>query len=568
MAESTVPTSNLGLHAAELERLRSLDDLCLKYTCISLCLLLAFLAFYHEEYTNAFNPLSTDNNGKRMAIMPVFANIPHCQHQSHSPVNNQRKQTQGISYAEPLAESTSTDVQMGSQVSPNSRSITSENSTGNDLYKQVSFRSYNEALEKRASPDKDILLVYADLGVHDMALSFYESSLKKHGIENYLFVTSSSAMCQEFHLMNIPCFQFTNNSNSGTGASFGSTAFKEKMNIRTFMVLHALKEGYNVLHSDCDVYYFANPFPVIKELCGSECDVAPLWDYVTHNAGFLYTRSTTMGIALYKNMEHTALKTGRDDQSALKTAVEDCTKNGLRLVSLPTEQFQSGRLFFGDGKRTFAEDNPCSTCIVAHNNWIKGIEAKEYRFKEMHMWVYDGDEYYSSTGRKYLVYNNTDKSQSDVEALIDAFAIGQLLNRTVVLPKFFCFQKPRCTVKRICTVEDFTTRFKGRYREHSFLTHPMVPRKIKDSVGEVVLIESNSVPKSAKGDLSLVPENKEDGATSAEIVKWLSNRNESVLRFHSLYNAFWKFSDQEANSEFINNVGKVIENEEKCKRTV
>ncbi|ELU09871.1 hypothetical protein CAPTEDRAFT_207654 [Capitella teleta] len=514
---------------------------CIYVLGIALCLLFGIVAIYHEDCINAMSPQTARGREHRQNTEPPAA-IAHDQH-----------------------ESPSTDIPMGSPVSSNRLSITSENSTGNDLYKHVSFRSYNEALEKRASPDKDVLLVYADLGVHDMALSFYESSLKKHGIENYLFVTSSSAMCQEFHLINIPCFQFTNNSNSGTGAHYGSKVFKEKMNIRTFMVLHALKESYNLLHSDSDVYYFANPFPVIKELCGSECDVAPLWDYMSHNAGFLYTRNTTMGIAMYEHMNNTACTTTDDDQVALNRAIEHCTKIGLKLVRLPTEQFQSGKLFFDDGNRTFAEDNPCTTCIVAHNNWIVGIAAKEYRFKEMHMWVYDGDEYYSSSDRKYLVYNNTDPSQSNVEALIDAFAIGQLLNRTVVLPKLFCFKKPKCTVKSICTVDDFTTRFKGRYREHSFLTHPMVPRKIKDSVGEVVLIESQSVPKSAKGDLSLVPENKEDGATSAEIVRWLSNRNESVLRFHSLYNAFWKFTDQEANSEFINNVGKVIESKEKCK---
>ncbi|ELU00880.1 hypothetical protein CAPTEDRAFT_192549 [Capitella teleta] len=520
------------------------DDLRLMHAiCIPVCLFLGLVTICNDDYLKVLSLQSADDQEYKQNIPrpAILTYIPR-----ESPVS---------------------EAQADTPASPNNSLITPENSTGNELYKQVSFRSYNAALEKRASPDKDILLVFVDLGVHDMALSFYESSLKKHGIENYLFVTSSTTMCVECHALKIPCFKFINNSASETGASFGSKAFKEKMNIRTFMVLHALKEGYNVLHSDCDIYYFANPFPVIKELCGSECDVAPLWDYRSHNAGFLYTRSTKMGIAMYEHMNKTAYTTTADDQTALNRAIGHCTKIGLKLVRLPTEQFQSGKLFFGDGNRTFAEDNPCTTCIVAHNNWIVGIAVKEYRFKEMHMWVYDGDEYYSSSDRKYLVYNNTDKSQSDVEALSNAFAIGQLLNRTVILPKFFCGSNPlpKCSVRISCTAKDFTTRFKGRFREHTFLTHPKVPRKVKDSAAEVVLIKSNSVPKSAKGDLILIPENKQKGATSDEIVRWLSNRTESVLRFHSLYNAFWKFTDQEANAEFMNTIGRAIENEKKCK---
>ena len=32
------------------------------------------------------------------------------------------------------------------------------------------------------------------------------------------------------------------------------------MNIRTFMILDALRLGYNVLHTDIDVFFMKNPF--------------------------------------------------------------------------------------------------------------------------------------------------------------------------------------------------------------------------------------------------------------------------------------------------------------------
>ena len=36
--------------------------------------------------------------------------------------------------------------------------------------------------------------------------------------------------------------------------------FLRKMNIRTYMILDALRLGYSVLHTDLDMYFMKNPF--------------------------------------------------------------------------------------------------------------------------------------------------------------------------------------------------------------------------------------------------------------------------------------------------------------------
>jgi hypothetical protein len=409
------------------------------------------------------------------------------------------------------------------------------------------------ALQNRASPEKDIFLMYADYGVISMALNFYAASIHRHGIQNYLFVSSSKRFCRELEAQRIGCFLLVANADSEEDSSFGTKAFKEKMNIRTFMVLHALRGGFHVLHSDCDVFFFSDPLPVVKDACGGSCDVAPLWDLQSYNAGFIYIRSTSAAVELYAHMQDTAMTTEYDDQKALNDAMMQMN-SGLRVVKLPKGQFQCGQMFWEEGQRTFAGDNVCEHCVAVHNNWIVGTPAKEYRFKEMHMWLSDRGGYYSNTSAKYLSYAHTDASKSEVEALLDALAIGQALGRAVILPKFQCRgqvkQGVECSLAINFHVRSFDLAFKGAYREHTFLSHPLVPPSVLQSQSDLLLIQSASAPKKSAAQEVFVPRDNATGATSEEIEKWFGHRTEAVLRFHSLYDAFSRFTDNQTQKIF------------------
>lgn len=423
----------------------------------------------------------------------------------------------------------------------------------------VTFTSYVTALQERASKDRVIYLAYVDLGFIDMVNNFIESSIIPHNISNYLFISSNTDLCHDFKSRNIPCYVYMNTTSSDKPSMYGTSVFKKKMNIRTYMILEALQAGFNVIHTDVDVHFFKDPFPAIRETCHNTCDAAPLWDGGASNAGFLYVRNTSQSIAMYKHMEHLANTTNLDDQTALNRAIK-ATK-GIKIIHLPTGKFQCGKLFFTDGHRHFAGDHPCTECIVAHNNWIASSEAKVYRFKEMHLWVNDKGKYYSDPNRKYISYNNFQNFSDprswphEKKALINALAIGLILNRTVILPKFTC-SKAACTILDKLKMRVFDHNFGTYYREHTFLSHPKVPEAIRNSQSCIIVINSDE-PKNKTCEV-YTPKNHEEGATSGEISQWFANHTEAVLNVHSLYNAFWKFTDSKFNEDFFGKAKKAF----------
>ena len=142
------------------------------------------------------------------------------------------------------------------------------------------------------------------------------------------------------------------------------------------------------------------------------------------------------------------------------------------------------------------------------------FRSKIYRFKEHGWWMYDKDAYYSNTSRRYFAYANTlvwpSLEASVAEELIAlkvVLAIGELLNRVVILPRFHCTAATAgggttapagsaqsrggaggagggslpphpdrdCPMDSLLNVTAFDAVFADRYRESSFLRHPLVP---------------------------------------------------------------------------------------------
>ncbi len=63
------------------------------------------------------------------------------------------------------------------------------------------------------------------------------------------------------------------------------------------------------------------------------------------------------------------------------------------------------------------------------------------RFKEHLMWLDDAGEYFSSSTRKYLEYNNDRADVSAAEemaAIKNALRVGRATNRVVILPELHC----------------------------------------------------------------------------------------------------------------------------------
>ena len=419
--------------------------------------------------------------------------------------------------------------------------------------------------KKRASPSGDVIMSYFDYPFLDSALNFYETSLKRLNITNYVFAASDVRCCDALNALDgDSCIVYKSDTDSGSPSEFGSSAFIRKMNIRTDLILSSLAVGLHVLHSDIDIYYMKNPFDYLKTL---DCDIATLVDDNNMNAGFVYVKPTPNGIGTYKKMRSLAEAQPRlNDQEQLNAAINDLRRTaGLKHIALPTDQFLCGRFYFEHGRRTFAADNPCDKCIVIHNNFIASMEAKEYRAKETGLWDYDGaSSYFSCLKRKYVLFNNpyvfdnnNDKTRTEeLRSLQAALAIASLLNRTLILPAFHCDGGATnfCSMISFYRMSRFYAQFGKMFREHSFLSHRKVPPTVVNSRSKLFLIASERALELVKrhqqqvpSDVTqLMPADKQRGANSSEIVAWFGTEQSSILQFHSLYDAFSRFdSDAE-----------------------
>lgn len=467
------------------------------------------------------------------------------------------------------------------------------------------------ALTQHATPDRFILLALVDAAFADMAINLYESSLKPFGIENFLFVGAGQRACEILSNVSLPCFHYTEDKDNEVPSTYRSPDFIRKMNIRTDMILDALSVGFTVLHTDLDVSFLKNPIPDLREIM-TKADIATLWDSVAYNAGFVVVRPTWFSKQIYKEMKSMTRHSDKvDDQTALNSQISRMNVlyrfRGFSAVALNNKRYLCGVDYFEKDRRFFAAN--CSDCIVVHNNWIVGREAKVYRFKEHLLWMYDKDSYYTNTSQDYLIYSNpiiwsNDKVSvlEELDALKAALAIGQLLNRIVILPHFHCtagalgIKNPtgpkveargrggfiasskakdvvpriECPLNGLLNVTAFDAMFADRYRESSFLRHPLVKNKIKTSVSVPHFImhsktidikqRLSSTNKENESTFRVVhPPASSDRLTDADIIQLFGNSTSKVLAFHSLYHTVPEFSNLEMKTDFDNRIKKAFQ---------
>ena len=395
-----------------------------------------------------------------------------------------------------------------------------------------------------------------------MAFNFWESSLLKVHISNYLLITLDNESCDILSKKGIACYVYAHDPDAKTAVHYGTRSFLRKVFIKTSMVSEALNLGYRVLLTDVDVVFLSNPLDNIK--CDLDaCDIALQWDRIGYNSGFLLVNPTQKGKDLYaatKDMGETIM-----DQNALNDQIKVFkTNHSLNAQRLNSSKFPCGWEFWEHGKRMFADGRPCPECIAIHNNWITTMAAKTYRFREMHMWHFDSfDHYYTDPCRKYLIYGNLYGNASvemELDALKNALAIGKILKRTVILPRFH-FGNPAREFSIISSLRLITfQKHFPNYRENVFLSHPKVPKAVRKSLSDFheihCNISRNLHPK--RQVITHFPANISKGATEKEIRDWFGKEHASVLRFISLYHAFCCFDKRAQNNAFQKKVAIAV----------
>ena len=441
----------------------------------------------------------------------------------------------------------------------NNNNNDNDNNRNNDNNRSSSSnRRYHgdfiEAVEA-VSVNRTIIISVTDSTYIDMTMNFYVTSIQSHGISNFLAVSLSKEACEKLSDEKIECVHIENNSKSGSVSEWGSVGFASKSIMKLLLVKKVIEFGFTVLLSDGDLIFRQNPFQFFT--C-QDCDIHIQDDHTNGlNTGFIFVRPTTRSIYLYhKLVSFTKTPIYKEfpqatDQTIFNHVLARRTPpGGIKIKLLEPERFPNGFHHFvhNGGKH-------CPKCVVIHNNWIKGIKAKEYRFKETLFWSYDKNGYYSEMGGQYLSYEHTMAERDSIDdqkrALKNALAIGMILNRIVILPVFYINSQP-CTLTCLFQIEAFDLVFNGRYRENSFLRNPAVADMVKSSRSELHVVLSDK-------QLDVIPYQKNvfsfepkipHGANSNEILKWFGEINQNILVMHGLSGSFSYFTDFKTQEEF------------------
>ena len=433
-----------------------------------------------------------------------------------------------------------------------------------------------------------VYVCFVDLSYKGMALNFYETSISRHNIKNIVFVSQSRSLCDQLVEEGLLCALFDEvpdedkiikddqniRENKFTEiilekqapeTPYGSRAFRSKMDKRAEMLLKLLESNITILLTDVDIIFLNDPKSELLKQCSNQ-DICALWETDSlFNAGFMLVAPTNASQEMIrKRLELTNTASPPTDQDALNHAARLVAN--VKIHTLSKSQFVQGAAYFEYPKRYFYDTAPaCPECIVIHNNWIVSKSAKIYRFRENMMWMYDGDDYYSSLDNRFITYDNPiveDGSKQlllEEEALINALAIGRTLNRIVILPKFHCSETSSelCPLNSHFLISHLNRHFEDMWKEHVFLDHPKVSEKIIKSITEVHLIENDKVKNLGLNVSSDVVRHPSDDVTDYDIADWFSS-DMYVLRFHSLYHAFDRFGLELEEHDFNEDIKKSL----------
>ena len=445
----------------------------------------------------------------------------------------------------------------------------------------INVKEYIKLLEKKADKKKTIIISTVDYSFVDMAINLYTTSLKRWGLTNYLFLCSHSKAKERLMEHGIDAVQLWNDVHGTHPSDFATLEFNRKTKYKTMAATLALDLGYSVLVVDVDIVFFKNPIPFLT--CKNcELIIQSEGSEYYRNTGFYFAVPTKNVIKLHHMVLNTfkSMAMINDQQAVNGVLLYLESQSEFKVKVLDLELFPNGNYYFDRGQRMFAYDNPCSKCVLVHNNFIASYSNKRYRFREHLLWSLDEDQYYSDPTAKYLMYENSFDFgtkytwQMEEKALKTAFMLGDILKRIVILPKFYCYKCPmdicskkhniaRCAayVHYNMTIMDHV--LKNKYRENMFLRNKLVPTSIKTSVSPKIFVKSKITsqqhisPYLDMKDVERIftPSNLGAGATQEEFLGWLKPFEKfSVLKFHSLYGQVISFENI-VDISYIVNIG-------------
>ena len=440
------------------------------------------------------------------------------------------------------------------QLSVDQRKFVKPSFTYSSLRLAVEDRARNSITGKYV-----LLAAVVDRAYLRMALNFYHSSIKPHGLSTTtLFLCVDRNSCTDAQRYGLTSLLYVNLTDGKCG-TYNSEVFNIKSHIKIKAVHEILLLGYDVILSDLDVTFFKSPITYLLDNCGPDCDIlleVDLVDPQLFNTGFYFVKSSNRTINLFgqvlKFIEH---REGNDQEifndvlqrhSFYFEKYKIQLKHRVKVKSLPTSLFPNGNTYFAGNMTNnhFGMKRPTETFLV-HHNWIVGTIAKEYRMKEAHMWVLDERGYYSNRTAKYITYrnyytnilaNSTLVSIFQGKALRNALAIAKITNRILILPKFH-LQNLEVPAQFKLSISKLYSEFGDMIRESSFLENLMVPLSVSNSKQCMKPLYFKDKTNEIGGLLPIQ-------ISSEYILNWIKPHSTCpVIKFDSLHDISIKFND-------------------------
>ena len=192
--------------------------------------------------------------------------------------------------------------------------------------------------------------------------------------------------------------------------TFGSQCFRKFTKLKSRAVLRVLKAGYSVLWTDVDIVWYSDPLPDLMSfgpgtfpIQSNEPNASiPGCGIRRINSGFYFARADAQSVEAFEAITAHAATTKLSEQPSfydilcgekgerLVQGKEECEwHNGLRTIFLSRAKYPNGAVH----KIWDAEDPTAKCqelgCVILHNNWIAGKEAKQERFTKNNYWHYD-----------------------------------------------------------------------------------------------------------------------------------------------------------------------------------
>ena len=396
------------------------------------------------------------------------------------------------------------------------------------------FSSLEMALEKVGTSKREIILIHTSHSLIHFTNNFVK--INQHlgnGVKSYLFVSDNSSVCTELLKENIPCWTYAK-----------LTKFEGQST--HFTALSALKLNYTVQIIEYDVVLVWNTLCHLAEKCPlKSCEVAASTkeNGKSNDGAVLYLHPTPGAIAFMECLSEQYQRT------KLHNKIGSCSDKAWR-KSQGFEVHHLSEMEYARGYFHLDEKSQVKAACV-NRNWDP-VEAI-YFMKESEMWFMEKDDYFSAA-QKYITYNNdwlkAFKDPSSVgkekDALKNAFVLGDILNRTLILPTFHCWWYGyNCLVTMVASP---ITVSKLPYRESSFLSNTRTHQKVKQDQSKWYIADNTETytdhlisldifgRKQSKSDdvVHLRAANIEH-VTKEEVLEWLGGVNSTVLRMLSTY---------------------------------